>query len=211
MIKSIEGTSGLASERKCMPVRLKECDPGYEVNDSKDACVDIDECSFIKCPQSSSCKNLPGSYACPCKTGFKPSGSGVRSNTTSFCINRDECEEVEHPNMVLCDGQKTNKKCSDTHGSYQCICKDGFESDENPNRPEDISCRDIDECVVDKHNSEHHCKSLGGSHSYCKNTIGSFTCGCKKGFKADASGNCIDIDECTELTSGELSRIILLS
>ena len=161
-MKPIKDTNELVSERKCITLRLKNCDPGYEVNDSKDACVDIDECSFISCPQLSSCKNLPGSYACPCNTGFKPSESGVRSNTTSRCTDRDECSEVEHPNIKLCNGQRTNKKCRNTYGSYQCICKGGFDPYPNPIRPGDISCRDIDECVTDKFNSERHCRLLEG-------------------------------------------------
>ena len=207
MKEPIKDSSGLVSERTCISLRLKTCDPGYEVNDMKDGCVDIDECSFISCPYLSQCKNLPGSYACPCKIGFEPSESGHISNTTSRCIDRNECDQAQESNSDLCYSEKTNKRCVNTFGSFDCVCKDGFEPYSNPDRLDEMLCRDIDECIVDRLNSEYQCSVTVGSDSHCKNTIGSFDCVCNIGYKPDSNGICTDIDECTALTSGEFLQI----
>ena len=205
-VKPIIDAKGLVSERSCVPLRLKNCDPGYKVNDEKNGCIDIDECLVISCPYLSTCNNLPGSYACPCNTGFKPSGTGLISNTTSSCEDRKECEEAKTDNIKLCDGVKTHKKCKNTYGSYECVCKNGFEP--FTDQAGEIACRDIDECVVDKYNSNRECKSSMGSYSTCKNSIGGFECECINGYKVNADGICTDIDECTALTSGEFFEIL---
>ena len=181
---------------------MKNCDPGYKVNDEKNGCVDIDECSFTDCPYLSTCQNLPGSYACPCNIGFKPSEAGLMSNTTSRCEDRNECDEAKLDNEKICDGMKTHKKCKNSYGSYECVCKNGFEPYPDLDKPGEIACRDIDECVVDKYNSNRECRISMGSNSICRNSIGSFECECINGYEVNADGICTDIDECTALTSG---------
>ena len=43
------------------------CDEGYEVNQSGDQCVDIDECANDSaCAGIATCTNLPGSHVCKC-------------------------------------------------------------------------------------------------------------------------------------------------
>lgn len=39
------------------------------------------------------------------------------------CLDIDECEE----NIDSCG---MNSDCKNTHGSYECICRDGFEHDD---------------------------------------------------------------------------------
>ena len=204
IIKPIIDSKGLVSERSCIPLRLKNCDPGYKVNDEQNGCVDIDECSFTSCPYLSTCENQPGSYACPCDIGFKPSETGLISNTTSRCEDRNECYEAQMDNIKLCNGAKTHKKCKNNYGSYECVCKNGFEPYNDLDQTEEnFACRDIDECVTDKFNSNRECRNLMGSHSICKNSIGSFECECVNGYEANVDGVCTDIDECTANTSGE--------
>ena len=195
-------SKGLVSERSCISLRLKNCDPGYKVNDEKTGCVDIDECSFTDCPYLSTCQNLPGSYACPCNIGFRPSETGLISNTTSRCVDRHECVEAILDDEKICDGMKTNKRCRNSYGSYECVCKNGFEPYNDLDKPGEIACRDIDECVVASYSSNRECRISMGSNSFCKNSIGSFECECLNGYEVNENGICGDIDECTALTAG---------
>ena len=77
-------------------------------------------------------------------------------------------------------------QCTNTQGSYKCVCKPGFE-----NQGEFASCVDIDECFT----GEHFCHN----DAECINTHGSFDCECRTGFDGrgfnDVKG-CVDIDEC---------------
>ena len=43
------------------------CDEGYEVNESGDECVDIDECATDSaCAGIATCTNVPGTFVCKC-------------------------------------------------------------------------------------------------------------------------------------------------
>ncbi|XP_026120514.1 CD97 antigen-like isoform X2 [Carassius auratus] len=70
-------------------------------------------------------------------------------------------------------------------------CRIGFKQRKN-------SCDDIDECVTDP--------GLCGDHAQCFNTPGSYYCNCNEGFRSitanftATSGECRDINECTEKT-----------
>jgi len=71
--------------------------------------------------------------------------------------------------------------CNNTHGSYACICNDGFTADTH------TTCVDVDECAV------------GDKCDYgeCKNEVGGFRCECQPGFEYYSwSDHCMDIDEC---------------
>ena len=57
-------------------------------------------------------------------------------------------------------------KCVDVPGSYQCICKTGFQ------RVSEFECLDIDECL----------SRPCGNHQTCVNTLGSFHCSCEKNY-----------------------------
>ena len=76
MFKTEKDGKGLVSKRDCIDFIFIKCEVGYKVNDSKNACVDIDECKTTGCPKYSQCINIEGSYRCQCKTGYKPSGLG---------------------------------------------------------------------------------------------------------------------------------------
>uniref|UniRef100_A0A1X7SDU0 EGF-like domain-containing protein n=1 Tax=Amphimedon queenslandica TaxID=400682 RepID=A0A1X7SDU0_AMPQE len=54
------------------------------------------------------------------------------------------------------------------------------------------SCDYINECDTVDHN----CTQT------CSNTLGSYTCSCRAGYKDNGYGNCTDIDECSMGTSG---------
>ena len=62
-------SDGLASERKCIELRLRKCDAGFELNEDESGCIDINECldsNLFDCSQASfkHCDNTDGSYLC---------------------------------------------------------------------------------------------------------------------------------------------------
>eukprot|EP01088_Endostelium_zonatum_P002500 TRINITY_DN1307_c0_g1_i1.p1 TRINITY_DN1307_c0_g1~~TRINITY_DN1307_c0_g1_i1.p1 ORF type:complete len:912 (-),score=135.45 TRINITY_DN1307_c0_g1_i1:123-2756(-) len=73
-----------------------------------------------------------------------------------------------------------NANCRNTNGSYECVCKPGFEGD-------GIRCVDIDECSTGIAKCH--------QHADCINTVGSYMCRCRPGFRGDGF-NCEDINEC---------------
>jgi hypothetical protein len=85
----------------------------------------------------------------------------------------DECAKGQH----VCS---ENANCVNTVGSYECVCKEGFEGN-------GFKCHDLDECKLGTHNCS--------SKANCTNTMGSFRCQCIEGYEGDGV-TCVDIDEC---------------
>lgn len=78
-----------------------------------------------------------------------------------------------------------NGRCiPDSNGrGFQCICNDGYE------RVGMQSCADVDECQ-----DPEIC-----SNGMCRNTQGSFTCTCRRGYQLSPDRrDCVDTDECEE-------------
>lgn len=73
----------------------------------------------------------------------------------------DECKT----DSFNCD---VNANCSDTLGSYECTCNDGYTGDGDV-------CSDIDECL----------SNPCDKNATCNNTDGSFFCECDSGFVGD--------------------------
>ena len=84
------------------------------------------------------------------------------------CVDIDECSSE-----CLNSCNNLNEICVNEPGSYQCVCKNGYNSLEGTN------CYDTDECL----NGLHKC----GSNSYCVNTIGSYNCYCQRGFYSNGT------------------------
>ena len=127
------------SKRECIDFIFIKCEVGYEVNGSKNDCVDIDECKTTACPRYSKCENTEGSYRCQCNAGYKPSGLGWVSNnknkifdrilraiedTKSYCVDKNECDENEQ----TCGANAT---CENYPGSYRCSCISGYQQISN--------------------------------------------------------------------------------
>ena len=119
------------------------------------------------CPENSTCKNRDhvvdgpaddsptnDGYSCECNTGYtaKMSDGTVATNADlrngATCVDDDKCLicagdvtcGAEEGSVFRC-GSYLNNVCSNTDGSYECLCQDGF------NKVEGV-CVNVDECTA---------------------------------------------------------------
>ncbi|XP_072401961.1 uncharacterized protein [Diabrotica undecimpunctata] len=192
-----------------------QCKLGYELNESGDQCIDVNECArgIHKCLSTQICKNYVGYYTCECPPGHH------LDKITNQCEDLDECK-MFRPCRV------SSSTCINLKGSFRCDCKEGFQ------RKSPSECEDINECVRDPRLCEHNCVNIWGSYrcscnqgftlntdnrtctdidecerfkdrrlciGSCKNVPGSYRCECPPGYKLGSDGRvCIDIDECQQ-------------
>uniref|UniRef100_A0A1B0CWY4 Putative latent-transforming growth factor beta-binding protein 4 n=1 Tax=Lutzomyia longipalpis TaxID=7200 RepID=A0A1B0CWY4_LUTLO len=184
----------------CEPATSEACAMGFKRLGSK--CVDVNECETDRdaCDANQICTNEIGGFRCDCRTGF------ILDPVTNACIDINECQINNHECLET-------QRCDNTIGSYTCIrlqsCGTGYTLNAGTG-----NCDDDDECILGTHNCEHPYE--------CKNTKGSFRCEvprvtsspyrhhppysmqgihntiCGVGYRADATGRCLDIDECSE-------------
>ncbi|XP_078614309.1 uncharacterized protein LOC144883590 [Branchiostoma floridae x Branchiostoma japonicum] len=129
---------------------------------SEDVCSPDDPCvSMATC----------GDAGCQCEPGYR--GDGRQDG--SGCTDINECTEDD----TLCDD---NAICTNTNGSYQCTCRDGFAGN-------GVTCSDVDECWYGS--SDCH------DHAHCHNQPGSYFCTCAAGYEGDGR-TCEDTDGCLE-------------
>jgi uncharacterized protein YjbI with pentapeptide repeats len=85
------------------------CKPGFLYNPDGQ-CVPTPECLFIECGAQASCVG----GVCECNSGFA-------ADTNGTCQDINECSD----NNGGC-GDATTSTCTNTDGSYQCDCIDGY-------------------------------------------------------------------------------------
>ncbi|KAL6430493.1 hypothetical protein ACFW04_007830 [Cataglyphis niger] len=187
--------------------RLPSCPSGYQYSLGTRQCEDIDECltGQYNCDAkfSERCVNLPGSYRCerspPPRQRQRPAcPSGYRYHTHfRMCKDVDECAE----GLDSCG----DEICYNQPGGYSCAkppvpvtrkpttaampapanqkCMDGTKFVRNR------GCVDINEC--------RELEDACSSNEECVNTMGSYLCTCKTGFRRDnLTQACVDINEC---------------
>lgn len=178
---------------------LVSCDAGFEYDNEKESCEDVDECAKGEslCLAGEICINTEGSYQCKeadCPADLKYEGGK--------CIPTEECEHgfvfedsfLECRDIDECFADPTpcdqNQMCVNTIGSYKCEeSKCGHGERAVTTFFGGISCEDIDEC----REGTFHCSPL----EKCRNTQGSYECDCVEGYeKSGDTKECVDIDEC---------------
>ncbi|XP_011333166.1 fibrillin-1-like isoform X3 [Ooceraea biroi] len=187
--------------------RLPSCPSGYQYSLGTRQCEDIDECltGQYKCDarMSERCVNLPGTYRCerppPPRQRQRPAcPSGYRYHPRlRRCTDIDECAE----GLDTCG----DEVCYNQPGGYSCAklpvpitrrptttpmpalanekCVDGTRFVRNR------GCVDINECKE--------IEDACSSNEECVNTMSSYKCICKTGFRRDnLTQACVDINEC---------------
>lgn len=91
---------------------------------------------------------------------IEPTTSSPTSHPT---IDVDECSDGTHS----CDA---NAECTNTRGSYQCECNDGYTGN-------GFECSNIDECATDTDDCD--------ERAQCTDTEGSYACECPDGWIGD--------------------------
>ena len=146
---------------RCVGVDQCDCDTGWQ-GGVCDEPVCTDDCNAGTC-------TAPGICDCAA-TGY----AGERCET-----NIDECASGGHD----CHADAT---CTDTPGSWDCVCNSGYSGD-------GVTCADVDECLTDNGGCD--------ANATCTNTAGSRTCACNSGYSGDGV-NCADVNECLTNNGG---------
>ncbi|XP_055933014.1 fibulin-1-like isoform X2 [Argiope bruennichi] len=201
-LNSIGGFQCLEKTLPIADVLKVACPVGYEFNQDRRTCDDVDECQAAVCPRGFLCMNTKGSYRClaaanatadpilhPCPRGFQFHTAAGR------CIDLDECAE----GIDTCD--RTIQMCQNSHGSYQCLekptrnrnCPAGFKWNGNKD-----NCEDVDECTEGL-------DDCADPQLQCRNTIGGYGCipKCPPELLFDPQrGACVNIQEIADCASG---------
>eukprot|EP00286_Rhodomonas_abbreviata_P014682 CAMPEP_0181334154 /NCGR_PEP_ID=MMETSP1101-20121128/26091_1 /TAXON_ID=46948 /ORGANISM="Rhodomonas abbreviata, Strain Caron Lab Isolate" /LENGTH=377 /DNA_ID=CAMNT_0023444077 /DNA_START=173 /DNA_END=1303 /DNA_ORIENTATION=- len=106
------------------------------------------------------CTDTRYGYNCSCENGFTAEMDALYEYTDEIlpflCVDVDECMD-----MHAC-ADVPHTACSNTFGSFTCICTEGWTTGE------DDECVDVDECDEDE--LANNCDE----HAVCQNTMGSF-------------------------------------
>lgn len=120
---------------------------------------------------------------CPaCKNGKCDTSSvNVSANYAYTC----KCDKGWRGDLCDVDGRcdPFGCPCRGTGENTTCDCPTGYEFKEK--------CADIDECATNQDNCSQN----------CLNTIGSYKCSCRAGFRLVNNTECVDVDECQESLS----------
>jgi hypothetical protein len=144
-------------------------------------CLDVDQCANgeVECNDLNEvCKPVSGADSCGCAEGWKMDNNQT-SPTFEVCnVNIDECADLSD-NCYL----DHNAYCEDTQGSFDCLCFQGYEKND------DDKCQNVNEC----HNG-HVCDA---AFTQCVDQDGGVGCECIDGYW-EVNQTCTDRDECTD-------------
>ncbi|KAI4580535.1 hypothetical protein MJT46_019304, partial [Ovis ammon polii x Ovis aries] len=136
-------------------------------------CCCTQNCTKTPCHPNAKCEIRNGAEGCYCNTGY--SGNGV-----TICEDDNECG-----NLTQSCGENAN--CTNTQGSYYCMCAPGFRSSSNEDKfitNDGTTCIDIDE------DSE---SFACGDHAVCKKINGGSNCSCREGYQTSTGNHCLHL------------------
>ncbi len=177
------------------------------------SCADVDECrdNLFSCAANAACVNTFGGFTCACRPGYAGDGNTA---CRGLCeIAKADPAQCAPEGLCRTDGQRAI--CDACRPGYAgdgktCVAKtcpaacDGVGTDDAPHAVcmsdgtcacapgyagTSGSCADIDECAMG---------GGCGEHGVCTNTEGGHLCSCQAGYRADAAGRCVNVDECKE-------------
>ncbi|XP_053408702.1 uncharacterized protein LOC123559399 isoform X2 [Mercenaria mercenaria] len=150
------------------------CKIGYNLGADNQSCIDVDECdpalNLNMCSENDTCVNFKGGYSCSCSPGFKLEND---QRTCKACDSEHFGESCA--NECACGVGAT--RCDSKTG---CVCEEGWIGEK---------------CSIDKNECANF--PCTGENEECTNTLGSYSCTCKKGYTLD-NNVCKDVDECTD-------------
>ncbi|CAG0882699.1 unnamed protein product [Darwinula stevensoni] len=144
------------------------CSVGYEFNETRLQCQDVDECLEGACGVGEECVNTPGSFRCQarvsCEPGFKLQPRTRRCLVKLGCLDIDECADGSH------DCPRDRTECVNTYGGYECkvLCLPGYRPSPATTNQSASTCIDVDECAEGT--------DLCLESEECVNTDGSYRC-----------------------------------
>ncbi|XP_073822844.1 cartilage oligomeric matrix protein-like [Musca autumnalis] len=150
-----------------------QCDPcplGLE-GDGRNCTVKRSLCLDTPCPSCSKCidSKIPPYYRCV------TCAQGEQSNGTT-CVDINECEVYRPCDMLsTCVNLSPGFRCEPCPLGYEGMHSDGYNAKYWTNTSQRQNCVDINECQSDV--------ARCGENSVCVNTIGSYQCHCREGFK----------------------------
>ena len=153
------------------------------------------------------CTNTIGSWECECLDGFEDTSVDTTDFPGRNCTDIDECP-IPLGNTTLISGTNYtnecnyNADCTNTDGSYSCVCFEGYRDEFNFKHHEENEdglepgwiCDKIDECNEDTHECAG-VNSFGLDTANCDNTLGGYTFTCFGEYYGDGF-ICVDSDEC---------------
>ena len=159
---------------------------------------DINECASSNGGCAQVCTNSVGSFQCSCNSGYTLNVDGRtcsgKQGQSHHALNNVNMHSIVitylHAisskldiNECATSNGGCNQHCTNTPGSFQCSCNNGFSLSSNGR-----TCVDNDECTANTDD----CSQI------CTNTAGSFSCSCNSGFTLATDGRtCVEINECT--------------
>ena len=105
--------------------------------------ADVDECERNEdnCHENANCTNTEGSFTCFCNPGY--TGDGINCTSKIIIVMDDQKESKSFEVVITCFGSSAstdvdectlgehtcnvNANCTDTDGSFNCTCREGFE------------------------------------------------------------------------------------
>ncbi|KAI3913084.1 hypothetical protein MKX01_035659 [Papaver californicum] len=197
----IDGScTGVGCCQTSVPVGLKtlSIQVGSMFTSSTSEILSINPCSYGFIVEVGSF-NFASSYL----KDFKNHGTGTVPVAVDWSVGNETCSEARRNSTSYACGPNTdciNPEGNNTIG-YRCNCKRGYTG--NPYLSIAGGCQDINEC-----NELDVCK---GDRGNCKNTEGSYTCSCNKGYRVVRYNNITDciLEKKNNLPNNNLTKIVV--